>query len=352
MLAYNLIFFLLITLAIAEKKNLLGNRLVPVLISFIFILLFTGLRGDVGQDIPNYKEMYLNYSYYSDHLELGFYYLILISHFFNLNFTFFIFFSTILFLAFYYYGLYKLLGTGYIIFAFLFIFCDLYMYFNMSGIRQGIALSIVLTSGYFAYRKKTFNFIALILLAALFHKSSIIALLIYPIARLKIKYNFKFYFIISLAIFIWILFIPSIIKNSTLLSDIRGSAMYLSESYNEFSVNSYLIGLMRRIYPIILFIIFFKSINKNTITITMFNIYQFGFLIYTINYPFFQDISVRISSYFLIFEPVLVISIISSIVKNSNRLAIISMITILMYSKLITYSNIPVYKYVFFDSIF
>ncbi|EPN6882162.1 MULTISPECIES: EpsG family protein [unclassified Providencia] len=352
MAAYNVIFFSLLILCIAEKKNLLGNRFIPIFISFIFVLLFTGLRGNVGQDIPNYKEIHKNITLYYDHIEYGFYYLVIFFKWINLDFTFFIFFSSIFFIFLYYYALYKFLGVGLVIFAFLFIFCDLYMYFNMSGIRQGIALSIVLLSGYYAYKRNFIKFIILVFLATLFHKSAIVALLIYPIIKIRIQKHIRFYILLSVISLLWIALFPSFIKTTTLLSDIKASSMYLSDDYNELSISAYLIGIIRRVYPILLFFLFYKKIKECPLTLSLFNVYLFGFIMYLLNYPILQDVTIRISSYFILFEPVLVISILSKITSKKNYLLICSLILSLMYIKILIYSSLPAYQYDFFDTIF
>ncbi len=72
-----------------------------------------------------------------------------------------------------------------------------------SGLRQSLAIGIVFLSYPFLKKKKCIPFIITVLIASLFHKSSLVCLIIYPI------YHFKhtkkiFYFFVPLLIITWI----------------------------------------------------------------------------------------------------------------------------------------------------
>ncbi|WP_272580776.1 EpsG family protein [Providencia sp. PROV266] len=351
-MAYNIIFILLLILSIIEKRNLLGNRIVPIFISFIFVLVFSSLRGNVGQDIPNYKDIYDNIFMNKDILEIGFYYFTYAIKFLDLDFNWFLFFSALLSLSFYYYGLIKFLNTGFVILAFMLIFCDTYMYFNMSGIRQGIALSMILLSAYYAYKKSTLKFIILIFSAVLFHKSAIVGLLIYPIINVNVKFNAKNLTLLFLCIGAWLFVLPYIMNNFLMNSNIKGTTMYLSESYNEFSLSAYIIGIIRRIYPLLLILIFRKNIERSHLIKGITNVYLLGFIIYLINYPVLQDITVRLSSYFLLFEAIIIVTILKNIQSKFNLYFIYSLVFIFIYLKLMNYANISTYHYHFYEPIF
>lgn len=76
--------------------------------------------------------------------------------------------------------------------------------FSLSGLRQALAISILLWNYDALLEKKFIKFICGIILAVLFHKSVIIFLLIYFISRIEIKpIIFIFYTIVFLILFIF-----------------------------------------------------------------------------------------------------------------------------------------------------
>ena len=190
MFAYNLMFVLLVSLSFFERYNILGSRYVPILCSMIFVIIFTSIRGDVGQDTSNYLLMYLDIDNYKEYLELGFYYTAKTFSDFGFSFNFFLLITSIFSVTLYYVAISKFIPRKYIILSFMIIFCDLYLYFNISGFRQGIALSICLFASYFAYRGRYFTFIFLVMFATLFHKTAVLFLIVYPLLKFKLRLTF------------------------------------------------------------------------------------------------------------------------------------------------------------------
>ena len=229
------------------------------------------------------------------------------------------------------------------------IFCDLFIYFNISGLRQGIALSICLFSSYYAYKNRYFSFILLVLFATLFHKSAIVFLIVYPLLNFKFKLNLKQLSFITLSCVFSIILTKFFLFGTDNLALIRGGTMYLSEDYNTFSINAYIVGFIRRFYPIFLFFCFYRSIKNDPVSMSVFNVYLFGFIFYALNYPIFQDITVRISSYFTVFESILVVRILMSLKYRINKVAVLSIIYFVIYFKIFTYSSLEAYKYTLFN---
>jgi len=349
MFAYNLMLVILASLSLAERFNILGSRYVPILCSMIFVIIFTSARGDVGQDTSNYLLMYLDMENYKEYLELGYYYTAKTFSDFGFSFNFFLLITSIFSVTLYYVAISKFIPRKYIILSFMIIFCDLYIYFNISGLRQGIALSICLFSSYFAYRGRYFPFIFLVVLATLYHKTAVLFLIVYPLLKLKINFSFKQLSFITLGcVFSFILSKFFLFGNES-LSFMKGINMYLSEEYNTFSINTYIVGFLRRFYPIFLFFWFYKNIKNDQITKSIFNVYLFGFVFYAINYPIFQDITVRISSYFIVFESILVVRIFMSLSNSLNKSIVLLMIYFVVYYKIFTYSSLDAYKYTLFS---
>lgn len=74
-------------------------------------------------------------------------------------------------------------------FVFLYMFMTLGTYsFYETGLRQALAMTTCLIAVDFVHNKKIFKFVITVLIAALFHKSAYIFLILYPLARLKNQY--------------------------------------------------------------------------------------------------------------------------------------------------------------------
>ncbi len=74
-------------------------------------------------------------------------------------------------------------------FVFLYMFVTLGTYsFYETGLRQALAMTACLVAVKFVHEKKLFRFIITVLIAATFHKSAYIFLVLYPMARMKNQY--------------------------------------------------------------------------------------------------------------------------------------------------------------------
>ncbi|MEZ8136695.1 EpsG family protein [Vibrio splendidus] len=351
MITYHVIFILLILFSIIERFNLMISRYVPILFSLIFVLLFTSLRGDVGQDTSNYLIMFSSPLEYKSHVEIGYYFFSSFISYLGFSFNSFLFLISLFSLSFYYFSIYKFVPSGFVVFAFSIIFCDMYMYFNLSGLRQGVALSICLLAAYYVINGYVLRFFILLSLAIIFHKSAFIFILAYPISKLRIKYNLKILITLSLGILLAFYIANFKLESMVFLSQVKGSAMYLSESYNKFSLNSYIVGVVRRVYPIILSFIFFSKLKTDKTALFVLNMYIFGFLVYAIGYPVLQDVTVRLTSYFLIFEAILVVLILSKLNRLANMSLLTAVITLLIYLKIMVYANLPAFEYKYIEGL-
>lgn len=77
-------------------------------------------------------------------------------------------------------------SENYFLSYFMFVVLRLYD-FSMNGLRQAIAMSIVLFAFEFAMEKKLWKFLTCVIIATLFHYSAIIILPIYILANIKLK---------------------------------------------------------------------------------------------------------------------------------------------------------------------
>lgn len=80
------------------------------------------------------------------------------------------------------------------------ILLTLYFRFTLSGLRQTVALAIVLIAFHYIVEEKKFPFVGLVLLAFLFHSSALIFLPAYWIAKLKIGWKQIAFIAVALAI--------------------------------------------------------------------------------------------------------------------------------------------------------
>jgi hypothetical protein len=64
-----------------------------------------------------------------------------------------------------------------------------YLYFSLTGLRQTLALAMVLLSYSYLRERKLIPFVALVLLGTLFHASALIFLIAYPFANMKIGWK-------------------------------------------------------------------------------------------------------------------------------------------------------------------
>ena len=74
-----------------------------------------------------------------------------------------------------------------------------YFHFSMSGMRQTLALAIVIFSYKYVRDRKLLKFLLVLLIAYLFHNSAIIFLIAYPVARLRLGVKHIFIFVSSVA---------------------------------------------------------------------------------------------------------------------------------------------------------
>lgn len=90
----------------------------------------------------------------------------------------------------------------------LFLFVGLrFFYFFLSGLRQSLALSIVILAFVMLQEKKYIHFLCLVLLSSTFHFSALIFLIVFPLSRIKINGRTVIKILI-LVLIVYVLFIP------------------------------------------------------------------------------------------------------------------------------------------------
>lgn len=90
--------------------------------------------------------------------------------------------------------------------------------FSFSGIRQMIAIGLFLLAVLQAEEEQWLKFTALILLAAMFHKSALIGIVVWPLSKIKVK-NHIVHFLMLGAFIVEIFIAPAIIQVAATLFD-------------------------------------------------------------------------------------------------------------------------------------
>jgi hypothetical protein len=109
-----------------------------------------------------------------------------------------------------------------------FLFINLrFFYFTLSGLRQAIAMAIILISYKFLKERKTTPFVIVILVASLFHLSALIFLIIYPLSTMKFNKKLLVYSFLS-GITIYIIYEVILRRFLTLFPKYN---MYLDSTY-------------------------------------------------------------------------------------------------------------------------
>lgn len=189
-----------------------------------------------------------------------------------------------------------------------------YFYFSLTGLRQAIALSMIIFSYKYLRDRKLIPFILLVLFGALFHSTAIIFLIAYPLVYMKV--GWKQVLGISAALIIAYFFKGRIF---TLLnySNLGDRYEYYINHGTSLTISGFIIQL-----SIYLFCIFFKKdILKSDIkNLSLYNLLFLGLV--------FQAFAVviaeffRISMYFSIFGIILISKAMSHIKDKNIRFII------------------------------
>ena len=207
-----IITILWLLIKLLNFKN--GDKLFLKL-AFLLLILFAALRSEnVGTDLKNYKNFYELVNYFSlakllTLFEPGYaLYSFVLFTISKGSFQFLLIVTSILTLIGPYYFI-KENSNNYFLSVIVYICLSFYI-FTFSGLRQSIALSILLLSLRFVKDKKFYRYILLVFLAFCFHKSAIIFLPAYFLNKIEFKNKqFPFLLILGFVVFISRYFIVS-----------------------------------------------------------------------------------------------------------------------------------------------
>lgn len=336
---YILIGLVIIILAYVEAvtRDIKFSNYSLIVICF-FLFLLAGLRDKVGTDWAAY---YTYYQETTDKVEIG--YAFLNNSFSNLGLPYnsFLLFVNGISLTLMYFFLRK--NSLFMVIAALVFFSDLYLYFNLSGIRQAIATSITCFSISYAIDRKFWKFSSLILLACCFHLSAIIFVIVYYLPKSKLTYSQILFF--GLGFLMTLIFLNSIADLITLYT-MKAADYYVNVQSKEGNLLSlFYVGIFRRLIILGVIAAFGRKMFQEENFQYFFNIYLFGFAIYLSTYMVSPDIGVRMSSYFTIFDIILVGNLIFYTEKMWARILLVTIFSSIAIYKLVGYMNTDFFDY-------
>ncbi|WP_213525965.1 EpsG family protein [Paenibacillus sp. J31TS4] len=219
----------------------------------------------------------------------------------------------------------------------------MFFYSSMNIMRQYLAMSLLVHSFNFAHRKKPVQFSATILLATLFHKSSIIFGLVYFLNKIKFSYKILCLFsLVVILLFNW--FYPFIEYIMIKTNQYGGYTSYFDSNKMGNIINAVVYGM---IFVFGLFIKYYKESEPEAVKrenavrgkgnlLTLIAMITVGIAILSIR----MSILGRMVEYFSIFLIIFLPNIISVIKKKSIRIVSI-ILTVVFFS----FYNIIIFVY-------
>lgn len=198
----------------------------------------------------------------------------------------------------------------------------------INAVRQVMSISIFIYSIHYVYQKKNINYIVCILIASLFHFSSIILIFLPLINLIKSKKIIISMFILSklsLLLKDYIIFLIEIlIKNIGIFSKFLDKKIYLETSFNIVSLTNDI--------PMILILSYIYIIKKEILLKSKEVFILKGYLVYYFitNSMYYFSYSYRLKSYFIIFY-ILIISILIDSIDDKIKRKIMTIIIIIIF---------------------
>lgn len=307
-----LIFTSVLVMKAKQRKSLLAAML-------LLIFLFSAFRREIGVDTAVYDYIFTQISIWGDtnfNIEDGyfllnkialcmgeeFYIVLLLSFGMTLFFTYE--FIT-------YFVPEKYRGISLVVF----ISSSFYFVYALSGIRQGIAMSLILYSVRYIVERRKLLFLLFILLAIFFHKSAAVFIPAYWIGNREIPYKWVLAGV-ALA-FISRTFVSRLFFS--IVPYLQGHYSVYSESYSGEANSNSGWGIIGRIFFWLVIAYFYQKNMRSADVKNMvpYNIYILGIILYVCCLN--VDILIRLSEYFLsVSIAVIPLSMVSFKMNNRN----------------------------------
>jgi hypothetical protein len=315
---YFIIFLFFVPFVFLYEYKFDNNvKLIFTSISCCLLVFLSGLRGSVDGDYESYLDIYqkvtLHYNEYSSIVEPG--YIVINQIAFNIGLGFnFVIFSMAFFTIFPKIVFFHNISPNFALSVLIF-FCTSFFIFDFTQIRQALSIGIFMYSLKFIIDKNIYMYFFFIILATLFHYSSIILLpgyfLFNKTFNNKLLYLLVFFCSVISLLQIKINLFDMFIDNAELTDNVSGklNIYQQSELYSFISIKQILFGF--------LFIhIKNSSFLKNKYLNLLVNLYVFGIFVATALNQI-SEIAFRIKWYFFWTECILVVLLIAHISKNN-----------------------------------
>lgn len=254
-----------------------------------------------------------------------------------------IYFSVVYLL--YYFALSKF--TEYRNTALIFLFCITIGL--MGSNRQILALAIgIFASAYFLPRQKIY--FALCILVAIFIHQSAFFLLPFMLWNKRVGIKIYVYFLVF-AVFMQIFHLSKPLLNFLMLNfapniTTQKAIIYDAMPSSEFSAVEFSLGVVRRLIPLILMLVFEKELRSNLKFDFVFNVLFLSLFTYILMYQDLEYIASRIGVYYLVFEAVLYSWFVPIIMRQQKKYLWIALY--LIFCGFLIYKNTHYFPELFF----
>ena len=334
-------FLIVMTLVECDKQFRILSR-EGCYLALLLMIGLASLRHGVGTDWDAYLTLYQNIEE-SSRVEIGYSYINNLFSHMGIHYNVFLFVMTTICIALIssFFRQAGALSAA----AILMFYSDLFLYFNLSGMRQAVAISITCFALRYAVAKKPLQFFSLVTVAASFHMSAVVFFIGYFIPRSRPKWHYLVWVCLGgLAFYYFLEPIAQFITEHTL----KNASYYLHGiEVQDNIIASYFIGGVKRLVVLGIVLVTWRSLKEKPYFLYLLNMYIFGLAIYFLFYTISVDIGVRMSSYFTILDTLLVGLAILNASNILTRLSIASLVSAICLYKLLGYASNPYYDYKF-----
>lgn len=181
---------ILLAMLFFSKKQTLRKRRIYLILVFLILFFISAFRSvNIGNDTLSYAIMFQRFGKADNiftldtNIEIGYIVLNKILYSISSNPQILFIFTSLFILV---TQLRFINKNSNMVWLSVYLFINLRLfYFTLSGLRQSIAMSIILLSYNFIKSKKPIKFFITVVIASLFHSSALVFLIIYPISKIK-----------------------------------------------------------------------------------------------------------------------------------------------------------------------
>lgn len=334
---YCILFILLLSLSLYTHYKRTDRKYLSLCL-FVIFLVVGGLRYEVGSDWGLYVGNFQNYTSgawtFKDALHQHLYAVIVyLIKLFTSNNSIYIFliFTAAFSIKF---GVMKRYSAS-LYFSLLFYLVSVFIVFDINGMRQGLALSLVMLSLHFVMQRKLPFYLLCVAIAVLIHGSAIIFLPFYWLAHLTLTMRQRvLYTVVGIALaipFSWLL----LHYGESLVAPISthyAEKMHVYAHSYRYGTPVYLWGLSSLRKLMVWGVIFYLARdNRNSLNNALLNAYSLSLIVFFL-FSFSTEVASRMSFYYACFEIILIPNILfSERFRSSIVVTIITSAIVLLY---------------------